>query len=59
MIDWSSLGSALSDVGFDGAWTIEVMVAHTEDPVEKIAADCATLREQWQATGMSTPSDWK
>ena len=57
MIDWPSMGAALSDVGFDGAWTIEVTTAHTKDPVEKIAAGCAALREQWQATGISAPSD--
>lgn len=55
IIDWPSMGSALSDIGFDGAWTIEVGVAHTDDPVEVIAADCAAVRELWEAKGISTP----
>jgi hexosaminidase len=53
MIDWPSMGSALLDIGFDGAWTIEVGVAHTDDPVEVIAADCAAVRELWEAKGLS------
>jgi len=55
IIDWPSIGSALSDIGFDGAWTIEVGTAHTEDPVEVIANDCTAVRELWEAKGISTP----
>lgn len=53
VIDWSSLGAALSDIDFDGAWTIEPLSAHANATAEKVAAECATLRERWEASGMS------
>ena len=57
MIDWPSLGTALSDIGFDGAWTIEVITKHTDDPADKIAAECSALREQWEASGIAATAD--
>ena len=53
VIDWPSLGTALSDIGFDGARTIEVLSIHSNSPVEQIARECAALRERWEADGMT------
>ncbi len=54
-MDWPALGSALEEIGFDGAWTIEVTLKHTDATVDEIAEACAALREQWEAEGLSTP----
>ena len=56
-IDWASLAAALSDIGFDGAWTIEVIPLHTQATPEEIARECVSLRESWEAGGLAnTPS---
>jgi sugar phosphate isomerase/epimerase len=52
MIDWPSLGAVLSDVDFDGAWTIEVTIVHTDDAAARIAEECAALRERWEGSGI-------
>ena len=57
MLDWSSLGTALSDMGFDGAWTIEVLTKHANATAEQIAAECSALRHRWDADGMSNATD--
>ncbi len=53
IIDWSSLGAALSEIGFDGAWTFEVLTKRTNAAVAQVAAECTALRERWDAVGMS------
>ena len=55
VIDWSALGQALSDIGFDGAWTIEALAGRTESTAEQVAAECTTLSKDWEAGGMSNP----
>ena len=55
VIDWSALGAALSDIGFDGAWTIEALAGETEATAEQVAAECTALSERWEAEGMSNP----
>ena len=57
VIDWTSLGIALEDIGFDGAWTIEVFATHTPAMVEEIASECSALRILWETDGMSSPVD--
>ena len=56
--DWSSLGAALSDIGFDGARTLEInkrsMFTHHGATVAQVAAECAALRERWESVGMSS-----
>lgn len=54
IIDWTSLGQALSDIHFDGAWTIEVLSAYSDSTPEQLAAECASLSERWAAGGMLT-----
>ena len=51
--DWNSLGQALSDVRFDGAWTIEVLTCHCDSDAEQVAMECAAVRERWEIKGMS------
>ena len=53
VIDWPSLGTALSDIGFNGARTIEALSIHSSSSVEQIARGCAALRERWEADGMT------
>lgn len=52
VIDWSSMGQALSEIGFDGAWTIEVLTTHCDASAEQIAAECSALRQRWDDNGM-------
>jgi len=56
IIDWMSLGQALSDIGFGGAWTLEVLSAHSDSTSEQLAEECAALRQRWQSGGMSKVS---
>jgi len=53
VIDWPSLGTALSDIGFNGARTIEALSIHSNSSVEQIARECAALRERWETDGMT------
>jgi len=53
VIDWSSLGQALSNTEFDGAWTIEVLEVHCDATAQQVAAECTALRERWERVGMS------
>jgi sugar phosphate isomerase/epimerase len=54
VIDWASLGRALSDIAFDGAWTLEVLTANSDSTPEQLAAQCASLGRRWAASGMSS-----
>lgn len=53
VIDWASLGNALSDIQFDGAWTLEMLTYQAEEGPTEIALECAALCERWKAGGMS------
>jgi len=56
-VDWPSLAAALSDIEFDGAWTVEVIPVHSTATPEEIARECIALRESWEVGGLaSTPS---
>ena len=56
-VDWPSLAAALSDIEFDGAWTVEVIPVHSTATSEEIARECVALRESWEVGGLaSTPS---
>ena len=55
VVDWSALGEALSDIGFDGAWTIEALSYRSELTTEQIAAKCSNVRAQWEKDGMKNP----
>jgi sugar phosphate isomerase/epimerase len=56
VIDWTSLGIALRDVDFDGAWTIEVHATHSDQSAEQIARTCAQLASRWESRGMANPA---
>ncbi len=56
VIDWSALGTALSDINFDGAWTIEALSARVDATADQVAESCACLRKRWESDGMSNPS---
>jgi sugar phosphate isomerase/epimerase len=56
VIDWSSVAQALSDIRFDGDWTIEVLTKHSESSLATIADECRGLRELWEDKGMCDPS---
>jgi sugar phosphate isomerase/epimerase len=55
VVDWSAVGAALSDINFDGAWTIEVLSYRSELTTEQIAAEASKLREKWEKNGMGKP----
>lgn len=55
VIDWDSLGRALSDIGFQGDWTLEVLITHTKSGIEEIGEECGALRKLWESQGMCNP----
>ena len=52
VIDFDSFGQALEDIGFDGAWTIEVLATNHPGTVEDVAIEVAAIRDRWVAEGM-------
>ena len=42
----------LDDIGFDGAWTIEVLAKNHPGSVEDVALELASIRDRWEAEGM-------
>jgi sugar phosphate isomerase/epimerase len=55
VIDWTEMGQALTDIAFDGAWTIEALSIHTESSADEVATACSQLRERWASNGMAQP----
>ena len=53
VIDWSALGTALAEINFDGAWTVEAMSKNTDLTAEEIATECATVCERWKSDDIS------
>ena len=53
VIDWAALGQALTDIDFDGAWTIEALSAKTDASAAEVATACAALQERWASSGMA------
>ena len=52
VIDFDSFAQALDDIGFDGAWTIEVLAKNHPGSVEDVALELASIRDRWEAEGM-------
>lgn len=52
VIDFDSFAKALADIGFDGAWTIEVLSKNHPGTVEDVALELAGIRDRWEAEGM-------
>lgn len=55
IIDWTALGQALSDIGFNGDWTIEVLPTYSELSLPAIGEACRSLKELWERKGMCNP----
>lgn len=53
VIDWSALGRALAEIGFDGAWTVEALSKNTDLTAKEVAAECATVCERWESDDIS------
>jgi len=56
LIDWNSLAKALSEIGFDGDWTIEALTTHTDTSLDTIAQECGAIRRLWEERGMCDPA---
>jgi sugar phosphate isomerase/epimerase len=54
VIDWSALGTALAEIGFDGAWTVEALSKNTDLTAEEVAAECSTVCGRWESDDMSS-----
>jgi sugar phosphate isomerase/epimerase len=52
VVDFSSLGAALTEIDFDGAWTIEVLSMKTDLTAEQVASKASVVRERWEKDGM-------
>ncbi len=53
VIDWSALGTALTEINFDGAWTVEALSKNTDLTAQEVAAECATVCDRWESDDMS------
>ena len=53
VIDWAALGQALTDIDFDGAWTMEALSLEADVSAQEVATACAALRERWASSGMA------
>lgn len=52
VIDFDSFAKALDDIGFDGAWTLEVLAKNHPGSVEDVALELAAIRDKWEAEAM-------
>ena len=52
MLDFDSYATALRDLEFDGAWTLEVLAKNHPGSVEDVAIELAVIRDRWDADGM-------
>ena len=52
ILDFDSYGKALEDIGFDGAWTLEVLTKNHPGGVEDVVTELAEIRDRWELNGM-------
>ena len=52
VLDFDSFATALNDINFDGAWTLEVLAKNHPGSVEDVAIELSEIRERWVAEGM-------
>ena len=52
VLDFDSYARALDDIGFDGAWTLEVLAKNHPGSVEDVAIEVADIRDRWDSEGM-------
>ena len=43
----------MDDIGFDGAWTMEVKAQHTESSQDEVGAETHQVAEIWRKKGIS------
>ena len=53
VIDFDSFGKALNDIGFDGAWTMEVKAQHTSSSPDEVGSQTYNVAEIWKDKGIS------
>ena len=53
VIDFDSFGQALSDIKFDGAWTMEVISRNTQSNPEEVGSQTAQVANIWLDRGIS------
>jgi sugar phosphate isomerase/epimerase len=53
VIDFDSFGNALSDINFDGAWTMEVKSTYTSSTEEEVGTQTSGVAEIWMNRGVS------
>ena len=52
VLDFDSFATALDDIEFGGAWTLEVLALNHPGSVEDVAIELADIRDRWEAVGM-------
>ena len=57
IINWDTMGQALSDIDFSGDWTIEALTTHTDSSLDAITKECAVVRQLWEEKGMCDPKN--
>jgi len=53
VIDFDSFGKALSDINFDGAWTMEVKATYTSSSEKEVGTQTSEVAEIWMDRGVS------
>jgi hypothetical protein len=43
----------LTDIDFDGAWTMEALSLEEDVSADEVATACAALQERWTSGGMT------
>ena len=56
VLDFDSYATALDDIGFDGAWTLEVLAKNHPGSIEDVAIELGNIRDRWDAEGMGNVS---
>ncbi len=52
VLDFDSYATALNEIEFDGAWTLEVLAKNHPGSVEDVAIELADIRDRWESEGM-------
>ena len=52
VLDFDSFATALDDIEFGGAWTLEVLALNHPGSVEDVAIELADIRDRWESEGM-------
>ncbi len=52
VLNFDSYATALEDIRFDGAWTLEVLAKNHPGSIEDVAVELGNIRDRWDAEGM-------